>query len=231
MPGFDEQTVWGANLNFSDPTSIQFDHPGEFINAGDIAIGTGLADPFQQIMVAHLVGAGGITINPTPGGGNITIDGSGAGGSLTVHTDAGDALEAAGAISIVGAGTVSTSAVGSTITITGAGGGGMTWQAISASQTLAVNHGYFCTGGAALALLLPPVSALGDTIEIYIDGSASFQVTQGAGQTIKFGNQVTSGGAGGSITSTGQGDGITMVCRTANLRWLITDCMGNLTFV
>lgn len=95
---------------------------------------------------------------------------------------------------------------------------------------MAINNGYFCTGGGTLALALPAVSAVGDTIEIYLDGSTGFQVTQSAGQDIKFGNQVTTAGIAGSIASTGQGDGITMTCRTPNLRWLITACMGNLTF-
>lgn len=113
----------------------------------------------------------------------------------------------------------------------GGSGGSITWQTISASQTLVVQNGYFCTGGATLSLALPAVSAVGDTIEIYLDGSSGFTITQSAGQTIKFGSQVTTAGIGGSISSTGQGDGIVMVCRTANLRWIITDCMGNLTFV
>ncbi len=230
MPGFDDEVMWCANMNFSDPTAVQFSHAGEFTAAGDLAIGTGLAAPLQQIAVGHLVGSGGITIGFSAP--NITIDGSGAGTALTVHTDGPDAVESGNAISIVGSGGITTSGSGSTITITGGGAsGGLTWNTIAASQTLSVNNGYFCTGGGALALLLPPVSVLGDTIEVYLDGSTSMQVTQGAGQAIKFGNQVTTGGAGGSIASTGQGDGFTMVCQVANLRWVITACMGNLTFV
>jgi hypothetical protein len=229
MPGFEDQVLWCANQNFSDPTGSAFHHLGEFTAAGDIAIGTGGVSPAQQIAVGHLVGTGGITIGySTP---NITIDGSGAGSSLTVHTDGSDAVESAGAISIVGAGGITTSGSGSTITITGSGGGGLAWSTISASQTLAVNNGYFCTGGGALSLALPAVAAVGDTIEIYLDGSTGFTITQAAGQSIKFGAQVSTAGVGGSISSTGQGDGITMVCRTANLRFLITACMGNLTFV
>jgi len=230
MPGFDNNynTMWCSNLNFSDPTGIQFHHPGEFIAAGDLAIGTGLSAPLAQIAIGHLVGLGGITIGfSSP---NITIDGSGAGTATTYQADAGSATPAANILNILGAGGITTSGAGNTITIT-AGPSGLTWNTIAASQTLAVNNGYFCTGGGALALLLPPVSVLGDTIEVYLDGSTSMQITQGAGQAIKFGNQITSGGVGGSITSTGQGDGFTMTCQVANLRWVITACMGNLTFV
>jgi hypothetical protein len=229
MPGFENQTLWCANMNFSDPTGSAFHHVGEFTAAGDLAIGTGGVDPAQQIAVGHLVGTGGITIGFSAP--NITIDGSGAGTPLTVHTDGSDAVESAGAISIVGAGGITTSGSGSTITITGSGSGGLSWNNISASQTMSVNNGYFCTGGGTLALALPAISAVGDTIEIYLDGSTGFTITQAAGQDIKFGAQVSTAGAGGSISSTGQGDGITMVCRTANLRWLITASMGNLSFV
>src|SRR5216684_196731 len=105
---------------------------------------------------------------------------------------------------ITGSGGVVITNGSGTIDINGAGAGGsMIWNVIVASQTLAVQNGYICTGGATLALLLPPVSVLGDILEITIDGSAGFQVTQGAGQSIKFGNQVTTAGVGGSITTTG----------------------------
>lgn len=119
-----------------------------------------------------------------------------------------------------------------TIDINGSGAGaGIVWQAIGANQTLVVQNGYFCTSGGTLALLLPPVSVIGDTIEISIEGSTGFQVTQGAGQSIKFGNQITTVGVGGSISSASQGDTLRMICRTANLSWVIVSSMGNLTFV
>lgn len=116
------------------------------------------------------------------------------------------------------------------ITITSVGEG-LTWQNISASQTMAIENGYQCTGGGALALLLPPVSAIGDIIEITLDGSASFTVTQGAGQAIRLAQSVTTGGVGGSLASTAQGDSLRMVCTVANLRWSVLSSMGNITVV
>lgn len=94
-----------------------------------------------------------------------------------------------------------------------------------------MNHGYFCTGGGTLALLLPPVSALGDIIEITLDGSAGFSVTQGAGQSLRIGNLATTVGVGGSLSSTQQGDTIRMVCQVANLKWNVFSSMGNPTIV
>lgn len=108
---------------------------------------------------------------------------------------------------------------------------GLNWNSISTSQNLSVNNGYICTGGGALSLALPAVSSLGNTIEIVLNGSASFTITQSAGQQIRMGNQITTAGAGGSISSTQQGDWIELVCQTANLTWVANVKQGNLTFV
>ena len=179
MPGFDNQTMFADNVDFTGNVEVA----ATVTTDGQLLIGSTVA---PNIRVGTLSASGGIVI--TTGNGTINIDGSGAGGS-------------------------------------------MIWNAISASQTLSNQNGYLCVGGGTLSLLLPPVSVLGDIIEITIDGSAGFTVTQGAGQSIKFGNQATTIGVGGSISATGQGDTIRMVCHTANLKWNILSCMGNLTFV
>jgi len=126
-------------------------------------------------------------------------------------------------ISIVnGAGSITISATATTFP----------WNVISASQTLAVNNGYICVSpGGALSLALPATSALGDIIEVTLDGATSWAITQAAGQQIRFGNIQTTAGAGGSITSTLPGDTIRMVCQTANLKWNILSSVGNLTVV
>ena len=186
MPGFEGQVLWCANQNFSDPTASAYHHLGEFLNLGDLAIGTGNAAPAQQIQVGHITGSGGIIV--TYPGGIINIDGSGAGGS-------------------------------------------MVWQNISASQTLTVQNGYFCSGGATLSLALPAVAAVGATIIVYLIGSAGFIITQGAGQQIVLANKSTTAGVGGSIASTQQGDSITLVCQQANLTFVATFATGSLTVV
>ena len=117
------------------------------------------------------------------------------------------------------------------ITIT-ATGGGFTWQVIGASQTLVVENGYFCTTGGALSLALPAVSAVGDAISVVLDGSTSWTITQpNAATRIRIGNQQTTLGVGGSLASTMVGDTITLICETANARWVITEMIGNITVV
>ena len=228
MPGFDGNVIWGGNLDFTDPTGVNFDHPGGFTAAGDLAIGTGTAAPGQQIAVGHLVGSGGITIgysNP-----NITVSGAGIVDTLVVDGDSGSASPSSGVLNILGAGGATTSASGNTITIT-ASGGGITWSNISASQTLVVNHGYFCSSGGALSLALPAVSSVGDVIEVVLIGSTSFTVTQSAGMQVTVGNRQTTAGVGGSTASTQQGDAIRIICYQANTLWVAASSMGNLTII
>jgi hypothetical protein len=110
-------------------------------------------------------------------------------------------------------------------------GGPLIWQTITASQTLVINNGYICISpGGALPLLLPTAAAIGDIIEITLDGATSFQITQGASKQIRIGNTQTTAGAGGSITSTRPGDTIRMVAQTTNL-WNVLSSIGNFIIV
>jgi len=119
--------------------------------------------------------------------------------------------------------------------IGGSGGGNIdniTWNTISASQALVVGNGYFCVApGGALSLPLPAVSALGDGIEIILNGATSFTITQGAGQSVRLGNVASTAGVGGSVSSTQQGDAIKLVCMTANLVWVVASSEGNFTII
>lgn len=148
----------------------------------------------------------------------------------TLTGNSGGAVSPDGAnnINVLGASgvTVSGNPGTHTLTITVAASG-ITWNTIGASQALAVNNGYFCTAGGALSLSLPAVSNLGDIIEISLDGSTSFTITQGAGQRIRIGQNQTTLGGGGSLTSTAQGDSLYLVCQVANLRWNVLAAIGN----
>lgn len=112
-----------------------------------------------------------------------------------------------------------------TITNTGAG---TAWTPINASQALAPDNGYICIApGGALVLSLPAVSTTGSEIEILLDGATSFQISQGAGQQIRYGSLQTTLGVGGSVTTTAQGDSIRLVCLTPDLRWIMISGAGN----
>ena len=105
------------------------------------------------------------------------------------------------------------------------------WQVIGASGPLAVNNGYVCTSGAALSFSLPATSAVGEMISLSLDGSTSWTITQGAGQSIRIGASATTPGVGGSLASAAQGDTVTMVCSIADTRWVVVSEIGTITVV
>lgn len=100
------------------------------------------------------------------------------------------------------------------------------WENIGASQQLVPNHGYFCSFGGALSLLLPSSAAVGDIIEVVLIGSTSWTITQAANQRIRLANTQTTLGAGGSIGSLQQGDHLRLVCQTADLIWVVCGNTG-----
>ena len=141
----------------------------------------------------------------------------------TGQTGAGNAEIVANTLT-PGAGITITNGVG-TITIA-ASTGAFNWLNIGTSQTLVKQTGYFCSSGGALSLALPATSSVGDTIKVMLIGSTSWTITQGAGQQIRIANQTTTSGAGGSLGSNQAGDGITLVCQTADSIWQVTDTVG-----
>ncbi len=154
-------------------------------------------------------------------------------GVLTLTGNSGGAVPpTAGNINVIGSGSVNVVGNPGTSTLTiSMSGGGISWSTIGAGQTLAVDHGYICTAGGTLSLLLPPTSSVGNIIEITLDGSTGFTITQGAGQQIRIGNLSTTSGVTGTLSSTQQGDSLKMVCSVANLKWNVLSEMGNLTVV
>lgn len=148
-------------------------------------------------------------------------------GVLTLTGNSGGAVgPSTGNINVVGSGSITITGSPGTNTLT-ISDTEVAWGVIGASQTLVINHGYVCTTGAALSLLLPATSAVGSVIEVTLDGSTSFIITQGAGQQVRLGNLTTTAGIGGTITSTQQGDSLKLVCSVQNLKWNCISMIGN----
>lgn len=95
------------------------------------------------------------------------------------------------------------------------------------------NTGYYSDDPASNITFNLPATAVRDSVIRITNRQASFNFTiaQASGQSIQFGNQVTTTGAGGSITSTAKGDSIEMICVVANTTWQVLSSMGNLNFV
>lgn len=177
--------------------------------------GTGLSSPAaNQLLV-------------TNGASAMTQLGVAADGAIPIGATAGAPVLA----TITAGANVSVVNAANSITISASVPSSITWQAIAASQAMAVNNGYACTGGGSISLSLPAVSAVGDILEVTLDGSTDFTITQGAGQSVRMGNQATSGGVAGSLASTASGDSLKLVCSFANTRWNVLSSMGNITIV
>lgn len=106
------------------------------------------------------------------------------------------------------------------------------WTVITVDQTAVVNNGYFCNKAGTLSLALPAASNVGDTIKITNEDNATgVQITQIVGQQILLANSNTTSGVTGTLTSSQIGDSITVVCKTANFIWRVTEVIGNWSIV
>lgn len=95
-------------------------------------------------------------------------------------------------------------------------GGGFTWTDVSGAFSPLKNNGYFITGTATGTLPASPVQ--GDTIKFFIDHASQVLTIDAPGtQIIRMGSLVTS--AGGTATSTVQGDSVELVYRASNTCW------------
>lgn len=132
-----------------------------------------------------------------------------------------------------GAGITITNGAGS-ITVAAVGVGGITWQTTSTNLAPMVkNNGYIAISpGGALTFALPATagSTIGDTVIVTLDGATSWQITQAASQQIVLGSSTTTSGAGGSLTSTANGDTVELVYQASG-RWNAFNFNGNITVV
>jgi hypothetical protein len=110
--------------------------------------------------------------------------------------------------------------------------GGFTWNEVTGTSSgMAVNNGYIANNAGLVTLTLPASAALGSVIEVAGKGSGGWSIAQNSGQTIHFGAQNSTTGAGGSISSTLQYDTIRIVCTTADTDFVVLSSVGNLTVV
>ena len=97
---------------------------------------------------------------------------------------------------------------------------------------MAPNHGYVMDDGINLITATLPVAAiLGSTFTIQGFGSGLFTIAQNLGQTIHFGAISTTTGIGGSLSSNGQYDSVTLVCVKTNTDFAVMASVGNLSWV
>lgn len=150
----------------------------------------------------------------------------------TIHTpDGNDVVPSSGVVNFLS---------GSGMTITGSSnnvtfvssGGGVDWNEVSGTtQALAEGEGYVPQNVALTTFSLPATTNFGDFYIISGVGSGGWTISQNAGQSIILGNQTSTTGVGGSISSTLQSDSIQLLCVVANTTFKALDWTGNLTVV
>lgn len=194
--------------------------------AGTITIGlTGGATGIDSIGVQTGTspvlpdGSGLVTINGAvvaAGTNPVRSDGTGA-NTLAIEVQTSVALAAADATRIGLSNFDSTSfAVAATGFVTLAGGGGFTWNDVSGAFSPLKSNGYFITGTATGTL--PAAPAQGDTIKFFVDHASQVLTIDAPGtQLIRLGSLVTS--AGGTATSTVQGDSVELTYRASDTCW------------
>lgn len=137
-------------------------------------------------------------------------------GATAGHPIAGN-LTAGSGISITNA--------ANSITIASSGGGGLTWNTVSGtSQAAAVNNGYFANNAGVVTVTLPAVAAVGQSVAVMGEGAGGWTLAANTGQTIQFGNQVTT--TAGSWSSTQQFDNIFVICMVANTTWAVSSSVS-----
>ena len=92
------------------------------------------------------------------------------------------------------------------------------WTDVSGAFSPLTGNGYFITGTATGTL--PAAPSQGDTIKFFIDHATQALTLQASGtQVIRFGTLISS--AGGTATSTQQGNSVELVYREADTCWCV----------
>jgi hypothetical protein len=99
------------------------------------------------------------------------------------------------------------------------------------TQAMAVETGYIADNAGLVTMTLPVTAAQGTLISVAGNGAGGWLIAQNASQNIKFGNQTTTTGVGGSLASTNRYDQIDILCTVANTTWVVRSPVGNITFV
>jgi hypothetical protein len=106
------------------------------------------------------------------------------------------------------------------------------WSVITdPTKTIVVNEGYFANRGGGVTFTLPAVAAVGDVFYVSSILADGWTIAQNAGQNIRIGNQISTTGVGGSLSSTAIGDSIFCVCSVANTSFVAQSVIGNITVV
>lgn len=87
------------------------------------------------------------------------------------------------------------------------------------SASMAINNAYTANNAGLVTLTLPSTAAYGSWVWVVGKGAGGWRIAQNAGQTIHYGNKVTTTGATGHLDSTLQYDSIMLICTITDTDW------------
>ena len=103
-----------------------------------------------------------------------------------------------------------------------------TWNGVAGTtQAMVENNGYESQNGATSTFTLPATAAQYSVLRVLQNAAGVVIVAQNASQNIRLGSSITTTGAGGSLTSTAQGDALYLLCTTANLNFVVLSAVGS----
>lgn len=130
-----------------------------------------------------------------------------------------------GNIDVLGGDGISTAGTLNTITITN-DQPHFTWIVDTTSPVnVNTNEAHIANAGGLLVYNLPATCEIGNLFAFLDLGGNGFQITAQGGQTIRLGNQISSGG--GTFVSTAVGDVLFLVCAVDNTEFLGYSAQGN----
>ena len=108
----------------------------------------------------------------------------------------------------------------------------MNWSTYNGTAaTLQPGNGLITSSSSAITLTLPISCPVGAVLGFENAGTGLVTLAQNASQTIRFGNQTTTAGTGGSIAATSQGDFLKIVCSASPNSYIVVGSQGNFTVV
>lgn len=106
------------------------------------------------------------------------------------------------------------------------------WNVVTSSTPMVAENGYIANSVSSITLTLPTTATVGSALAIINFNTGGFTIAQNSSQNIRIGSSVSTTGAGGSISSTAQGDALYLTCVVANTSWVSLGApQGNLTIV
>jgi hypothetical protein len=104
------------------------------------------------------------------------------------------------------------------------------------TQAMVQGHRYTANNGSLVTLTLPVAADIGTEIAVGGKGAGGWRIAQNASQQIVTGAGATPGtdatttGTGGHLDSGARYDTVSLICITANTRWIIQSFTGTLSF-